>query len=400
MSWLEVLRFSGHALGQHRRRSLLSLLGVTIGIVAVISLTALGEGARRYVTDQFSSLGSGLLIVIPGRNETTGALPGIGGVPNDLTLDDARALERQLPEVVTMVPITAGSGSVSHLERSRQVLIIGSTSDFRRVRELQITRGRFLPTGEVSRGAPVVVLGRKIARELFDEQNPVGQPVRVGDWRMRVIGVLATRGTQMGVDMDEAVIVPVATGLRMMNRNSLMRIILQLRPQVDMEKAKRRVLAIMSERHDEEDITCLTQEAVLSSLSAILRTLTLVVAGIAGVSLTVAGIGIMNVMLVSVSERTAEVGLLKALGASGREILAIFLIEAVLLSTAGGVLGLAIGWLLIDLLVALYPALPASPPLWAVLAVFGVSFGTGTVFGVLPAWRASRLDPVAALAAR
>ena len=400
MSGADVLRFAANALGQHRRRSLLSLLGVAIGIIAVVSLTALGEGARRYVTDQFSSLGSGLLILIPGKNETTGGFPGVGGAPNDLTLEDARALERQLPEVRLMVPITAGSASVSYLERSRQVLIIGSTADFRLVRELQVTRGRFLPAGDVRRGAPVVVLGRKVARELFAEQNPVGRPVRVGDRRMRVIGVLAVRGTQMGMDMDEAVIVPVASGLRLANSNSLMRVILQLRPQSDMEAAKRKVLAIMTERHDEEDVTCLTQEAVLNSLSSILQVLTLVVAGIAGISLTVAGIGIMNVMLVSVSERTSEVGLLKALGATRRQIMAVFLIEAVLLSSAGGALGLAIGWMLVDLMVMLYPALPASPPTWAVLAVIGVSFGTGTVFGVLPAWRAARLDPVSALAAR
>jgi putative ABC transport system permease protein len=400
MTWADIFRFAANALSQHRRRSLLSLLGVVIGVVAVVSLTALGEGARRYVMDQFAALGSGLLVVMPGKTDTTGGFPGLGGAPNDLTLEDARALERQIPEVLRVVPITAGATTLSRLQRSRQAVIIGTTPDFRRVRELAITRGRFLPAGDFERGAPVVVLGRKLAKELFEDVDPVGQAVRVGDWRMRVIGLLAPRGTQMGLDMDEAAMVPVATGLRMSNRKSLMRVIVQLRPGANMQAVKQKVIALVSDRHGEEDITCISQEAVLSSLSSILRALTLVVAGIAGISLSVAGIGIMNVMLVSVSERTPEVGLLKALGATRRQILLVFLFEAVLLSTVGGAIGLGIGWLLIEIVVAFYPAVPASPPAWAVGAVVGVSLATGTVFGVLPAWRASQLDPVAALAAR
>ena len=400
MTWADVVRFAAHALSQHRRRSLLSLLGVVIGVVAVISLTALGEGARRYVVDQFASLGSGLLVVMPGKTDTTGFMPGMGGAPNDLTLEDARTLERQLPEVIRVVPITAGGTTLSRLERSRQALIVGTTRDFLRVRELAITRGRFLPAGDFERGAPVVVLGRKLAKELFEDEDPIGQAVRVDDWRMRVIGLLAPRGTQMGMDMDEAAMVPVATGLRMSNRKSLMRVVLQLRPGADMRIVKQKVIDLISDRHGEEDITCISQEAVMNSLSSILQVLTLVVAGIAGISLSVAGIGIMNVMLVSVSERTSEVGLLKALGATRTQILLIFLFEAVLLSATGGAVGLGLGWFLIEVVVAFYPAVPASPPVWAVVAVVGVSLATGTIFGVLPAWRASRLDPVLALAAR
>jgi putative ABC transport system permease protein len=398
VSGADVVRFAANALGQQRRRSLLSLLGVVIGVTAVIS--PLGEGARRFVVQQFSALGSNLLVVIPGKNETTGVMPGVGGVPNDLTLEDARALAREIPEVLRVVPITAGNAELSRGDRSRQVMVLGSTRDFLEIRELHITRGRFLPEGDFTRGAPVAVLGKQAAAELFDERDPVGEAVRVGGWRMRVVGVLAARGTQMGMDMDEAVVIPVATGLRMSNRRSLMRVVLQLRPQAQMKAIERRVLAIMADRHGEEDVTTMSQEAVMSSLSAIMRALTLALAGIAGISLAVAGIGIMNVMLVSVSERRAEVGLLKALGASPRQILLLFLSEAVLLSTAGGAAGLALGWLLIEILVSIYPAVPASPPVWAVLAVVGVSLATGTLFGVLPAWRASRLDPVSALATR
>lgn len=397
MTGPDLARFAVNALAQHGRRTLLSLLGVVIGVVAVVSLTALGEGARRFVTDQFASLGSDVLMVMPGRNETTGGLPIMGGVPNDLTLDDARAIERQLAAVQRGVPISASTADVSRNERSRQAMVIGSTPDFKRVRDLQMLSGSFLPERDIERGAPIVVLGRKVARELFEEVEPVGRPVRVGGTRMRVIGVLAGRGVQMGVNLDDSVVVPVATGLRMANRASLTRLVLEIRPGADMEAVKEQVVELLYDRHEEKDVTVITQEAMMSSLSSILQVLTLVVAGIAAISLTVAGIGIMNVMLVSVSERTAEVGLLKALGATRRQILLIFLLEAVILSVAGGILGLAIGWGVVEVGTALYPALPASPPLWAVYAVIGVSFGTGTLFGVLPAWRASRLDPVAAL---
>jgi len=371
-----------------------------IGVVAVVSLTALGEGARRYVTDQFASLGSGLLIVMPGKNETTGGFPGVMGAPNDLTLDDVRTIERRVQQVVRAVPVTLSTADIAHQERSRQVMVIGTTPDFRHVRDLRMLGGRFLPEGDWERGAPVVVLGRVVARELFGEANAVGEPIRVGGWRMRVLGVLAGQGTQMGLNLDEVVLVPVATGLRMANRTSLSRAMIEVHSLADLDAVKRRVLDVVAERHDEEDITVITQEAVLSSLSSILQVLTLVVAGIAAISLTVAGVGIMNVMLVSVSERTSEVGLLKALGATRRQILLIFLLEAVLLSTAGGAIGLALGWALVEAGTALYPAVPASPPTWAVGAVIGVSFGTGTLFGVLPAWRAARLDPVSALQGR
>ena len=349
------------------------------------------------MTDQFASLGSSILMVMPGRNETTGGIPFMGGVPNDLTLEDARAIERLIPAVQRSVPISGSTADVSRKERSRQAVVIGSTPDFRRVRDLQILSGSFLPAGDIERGAPIVVLGRKIARELFDEAQPVGSPVRVGGSRMRVIGVLAGRGVQMGLNLDDSVVVPVATALRLANRTSLTRLLLEVRPGADMEAAKQQVIDLLDDRHDEKDVTVITQEAMMGALSSILQVLTLVVAGIAAISLTVAGIGIMNVMLVSVSERTAEVGLLKALGATRRQILLIFLLEAVLLSVAGGIVGLAIGWLVVEVGTAIYPAVPASPPMWAIYAVIGVSFGTGTLFGVLPAWRAARLDPVSAL---
>ena len=398
MTSSDFVRFASHALYQNRRRSALSLLGVVIGVIAVVSLTAIGEGALRYVNDQFSSLGNGIVMVVPGKNDTTGGIPiGIGGVPNDLTLDDAAAITRRIPAIRTAVPMTVTTAAVSHRQRSRQVTIVGATWEFARLQRLDLAVGSFLPEGDLDRGASVAVLGHTVARELFGRENPLGSTVRVGDWRMRVIGVTARRGTQLGLEVDETVFIPAATGMRMANKSSLTRIMLQLRPRADPDLAIRRVVELLTERHGEEDITCISQDAVVDSLGSILQVLTLAVAGIAAVSLGVAGIGIMNVMLVTVSERREEVGLLKALGATRQQILLIFLLEAALLSLAGGVLGLGLGTGAVAIGNAFVPAVQIAAPAWVAGAVLALALVTGIVFGVLPAWRASKLDPVAAL---
>jgi putative ABC transport system permease protein len=299
-----------------------------------------------------------------------------------------------------VAPISLGTEQVAYGERRREVVIVGTTHEHKEIRQLEIVLGSYLPEEEMFRGSAVVVLGHKVARELFSGEQPLGEVVRVGGFRMRVIGVLAKQGVKMGMDFDDLAIVPVSTGMQMFNRNSLFRILIQARSHADLESVKTAVSDVLIERHDEEDITVITQDSVLSTFTAILDALTLAVGAIAAISLSVAGIGIMNVMLVSVSERTREVGLLKALGVGRRQILSVFLAEASLISSLGGVVGLTIGWLGVRLLVGLFPAFPASPPAWAVGAALAVSIGVGITFGLLPARRASRLDPVLALAGR
>lgn len=398
----DVLSFAFTALARHRRRSLFSVIGMTVGVASVIVLTALGEGAQRYVTDEFSSLGSELLIVIPGKNETTGGVlgGGIGGVPNDLTLDDARALERGIPGVSFVVPIVIGNETVSHRERRRQLMVVGATHDFLATRELRMGTGQFLPPDDFERGAPVAVVGSKAAAELFQHENPLGGVLRIGDWRMRAIGVLEAKGHQIGMDIDDIVIIPVASAMRLFDRSSLFRILIRLDSHSDLEAAKAKTLAILTERHDEEDVTVISQESVVESLSKILNVLTLAVAGIGAISLSVAGLGVMNLMLVSVSERTGEVGLLKALGAKRRQVQALFLAEAVLLALAGGLLGIALGFVLVEIFTVFYPKFPATPPVWAIFSALAVAVGMGSIFGVLPARRATDLDPVTALSGR
>lgn len=399
MSVGDLFRFAARGLSGHRVRTGLSLLGVTIGVAAVVILTAVGEGARRYVIDQFAGLGTNILIVVPGKTETSGAV-GAGGVPNDLTLEDAQAVQRRVPGVRRVAPVSLGTEQVAYGERRRQVVIIGTTHAYEDVRQVGIALGQFLPEEEMFRGSAVVVLGHKLARELFGGEQPLGEVVRVGGFRMRVIGVLAKQGVKMGMDLDDLAMVPVSTGMQMFNRSSLFRILVQARTHADLESVKTAVRDVLIERHDEEDVTVITQDSVLSSFTAILDALTLAVGAIAAISLSVAGIGIMNVMLVSVSERTREVGLLKALGVGRRQILSVFLAEAVLISSLGGAVGLVLGWIGVGVLVGFFPVFPASPPAWAVGAALAVSIGVGVTFGLLPARRASRLDPVLALAGR
>jgi putative ABC transport system permease protein len=396
--FVDLLGFAGGALRGHRLRTGLSVAGVAVGIAAVVALTALGEGARRYVVEEFAALGSNLLIIVPGKVETTGAAP-FGGVTHDLTIADSVAIGR-LPQVREEAPLAVATETVTYMDRGRAVPVLGSTAEFIDVRHLKLASGDFLPPGDPEQGGAEMVLGQKVAWELFRGASPLGKVVRAGAWRFRVVGVLAPRGRSLGFDLDDVVFIPVRTAMRMFNRTTLFRILIEVRVHDEMDAAKREILALMQARHRADDITVFTQDALLAAFSSILRALTLALAGIASISLAVAGVGIMNVMLVSVTERRAEIGLLKALGAADRQVLAAFLAEAVLLAAAGGLVGLGAGVAAIRVFVSVYPSFPAAPPGWAITASLGLSLLVGVVFGVWPARRATRLDPVTALARR
>jgi putative ABC transport system permease protein len=397
----DLLAFAAGALRGHRLRTSLSLLGVAIGVASVVLLTSLGEGARLYVTGEFALLGSNLVIVLPGKSETTGIVPVAGGVPNDLTLDDVEALRRRVSLLSSVAPLSVGGLTARFGERSRDLTVAGVTAEWKGVRRLTLREGAFIPPGDPARAPRVCVVGATVASELFPGRSPVGERLRLGEEKFRVTGVLASRGVSVGLDLDEVVLVPIGHHLRMFDRRSVFRVLCEARSARDVEAAKSAILAVLKDRHGgQEDVTVLTQDAVMKTFGKILAILTAALAGIAAVSLTVAGVGIMNVMLVSVSERTREVGLLKALGASRGQVLRAFLVEAALLSTAGGVLGLLAGWGGTLLLRGLYPDFPVQPPAWAVAAALAVSVGVGLVAGVLPARRAARLEPIVALARR
>lgn len=398
----DAISFALASLAFSRVRTLLMLLAMSIGVAAVVVLTAIGNGARHYVVDQFSSLGTNLVIVVPGRAETAGGTAStlVGETPRDLTLDDARSLLRG-DALRRMAPFNLGEIAVSYRGRERQAPLLGSTAALLPIHHLEMARGSFLPEEDMEIARPVCVLGATISRELFGRQNPLGEMVRLGGFRCRVIGVLASQGRSLGHDTEELVVVPVAFAQMLLNTEGLFRILVEARDPESIPRLKQFILDTIAGRHyGEEDITIVTQDSVLATFERILGALTLSVAGIAAISLVVAGILIMNVMLMAVAQRTAEIGLCKAIGASRRQIMVLLVTEALLLSAVGGLLGLAIGLAGSRLARSLYPELSAGPPSWAMVAALGTALATGFVFSLLPARRAARLDPIQALARR
>ncbi len=399
MKLTDTVRFARSAATGYPLRTALSVLAMAIGVAAVVVLTALGDGARRYVVGQFSSLGTNLVIVLPGRSGTGGFNPAnaITSTPRDLTISDAAAL-RRAPSVKRLAPLAVGTSEISFGGHVREGMVAGSTSQMLEVRNFTLAQGQFLPDDDWNRGAPVAVIGAKIREEVFGTQEAVGQLARVGDRRVRIVGVLASTGTGLGMNTDELVIVPVALAQALFNSNTLFRILVEARSREAIPAAKNEVLEILKTRHGgEEDVTVITQDAVLATFDRLLGALTLAVGGIAAISLAVAGILVMNVMLVAVAQRTNEIGLLKALGATDRDIRQAFLAEAAMLSTFGALAGYVLGEIGAFLVRQFFPVFPAQPPNWAIFAGIGTALVTGLVFGVMPARRAARLDPVEAL---
>jgi putative ABC transport system permease protein len=402
VSPFDVVRFAWGSLRGYPARAVLMGIAMAIGVGAVVVLTALGEGARGYVVNQFASLGTNLLIVFPGRAATGGAAAGmfVGQTPRDLTLEDALALARS-PLVTRVAPLTVGSALVSYGGRSREAPVLGTTAEWLAIRHMQMATGHFLPAGDPRTAASVCVIGGTVRDELFDGENAVGKWLRLGDRRFRVIGVIQSGGVNMGFNTDELVMVPVASAQALFNIQSLLRVLVEARTRDEIQAAKRHTEEVLRTRHEGElDVTVVTQDAILATFDRILRALTLAVGGIAGISLAVAGILIMNVMLIAVSQRRREIGLLKAVGATRWQIRAVFLAEAMVLASLGALGGLLLGYAGSFLIRQLYPMLPALAPGWAVAAALLTALSTSVVFTLLPARRAARLDPVLALSRR
>ena len=386
------------SLTAHRMRSFLTLLGIAVGIAAVILLTSIGEGLHRFVLSEFTQFGTNVIGISPGKAVTGGANPGFPSSVRPLTLDDARSL-RHVPELLVVVPRVSGNAEAAANGRLRRVIVYGTTGELVEAFNLRVKSGQFLPADDAERARSFVVLGAKLKHELFGSDSALGARVRVGGLQFRVVGVLEARGQFLGIDLDDIAYIPAVRALELFNRDGLMEINLTYAEGASATRVADAAKAILVARHGREDFTVVTQADMLRTLSNILDILTMAVAALGSISLLVGGVGIVTIMTIAVAERTAEIGLLVALGARRSTVLRLFLGEAVVLSAVGGALGLAIGIGLAQAIRLALPALPVHTPLGFVVLAEVAALVIGLVAGVLPARRASWLNPVEALRA-
>ena len=381
-----------------RMRSFLTALGIAVGIAAVVLLTSLGEGIHRFVLSEFTQFGTNLIGINPGKITTTGIAGAIISNVRPLSLDDSDALER-VPRVLAVVPVMQGNAPVEAGKRTRRTTIFGVGSDVPIVWQIHVASGRFLPDDDPRAARTFAVLGSKLKEELFGSDNALGQRIRIGGERYRVIGIMESKGQMLGFDLDDSVYIPAARALAMFNRESLMEIDLLYAEGSDVDEVVKRVTALLVTRHGTEDFTVTTQEQMMEVLGSVLNILTIAVGALGSISLLVGGVGILTIMTIAVNERTSEIGLLRAIGAKRRQILVLFMGEAVVLASIGGLAGLVIGvggaWLL-GLVV---PALPTYTSWSYVFLAEILAALIGLFAGVQPALRAAGLNPVEALRA-
>ena len=396
MRFNDFLRFALTSLTAHRLRTALTSLGIAVGIAAVILLTSIGEGLHQFVIDEFTQFGTNLITVTPGRTQTHGGSLGAINTSRPLSVEDAIAL-RRAPYVQVTDPLIQGNADVEHLGRSRRVTLYGVGHHFTDALRMRVAVGEFLPDDDPRSARAFVVLGAKVASELFGGENPLGARIRVGGERYRIVGIMEPKGQILGFDMDDTVYIPVGRALDMFNRESLMEIHVTYEPTAPLAEVEEGLKRILTARHGREDFTLTPQQKMLEVFGTVLNAITFAVAAIGAISLLVGGVGILTILTIAVSERTAEIGLLRAIGATRQRILLIFLGEAALLAAVGGIAGLALGWSVAGLLKLALPALPVHTP-WSFAVAAEISaVGIGLLAGVLPARRAALLDPLEAL---
>lgn len=399
---VESVRMATTTLVANKLRSSLTMLGIIIGNASVIAMVGIGQGAQRLASEQFEALGPNVLFVVPGTRQTRRTT---FDLPRTLVWEDAKAIATQVPAVAEVAPQITSQYLISYRNKNSQSQVIGTVPEFLSVRNFNVERGRFVTELDLRRNNQVVMLGSELAEKLFDNQNPIGQQIRIKNLRFQVVGVMEPKGSFLGQNQDDTAFVPMTTmANRLRGRTSpygleVSWISVTAKDQDSIGAAKFQIENLLRRRHkitNEDDFGVDTQKDILQIVNTITGALTLMLAAIAAISLLVGGIGVMNIMLVSVTERTQEIGLRKAIGARERDILIQFLIEAVILSAAGGILGTGIGVGGILLVGAVTP-LKAGISTAAIVLAVSVSGGIGLFFGVVPARRAAKLDPIVAL---
>jgi putative ABC transport system permease protein len=393
MKLKELIKLSFSALRANKMRSLLTMLGVIIGVFAVILLVSLGSGLQKYITDQISGLGSNLIFVIPGSDG--GARTPGGQQANKLVLGDAKSLTIRLKDIAEVGPVVAKSVTVKYKNTSdKDTSILGTTANYPQIIAIVFEQGKFFTASQERSGVRVVAIGQTVKTKLFAHENPIGKKLAIAGNKYTVVGVAKARGSVFGMDLDNTVVVPISTAQRQFAVNNVNTIYISAKRPELVRLATQQAKTTLLKRLTEEDFSLQTQEQSLSTVSSIIGALTVALGGIAAISLVVGGIGVMNIMLVSVTERTREIGLRKALGAKRSDILKQFLFEAVILSVVGGVIGILLG-VGASLLMAKFFISQVTP--WSVVLAFGFSVAVGVIFGIAPAYRASRLSPIEAL---
>ncbi len=378
-------------------RSFLTMLGIIIGVFAVVTLVSLGEGVKKYVTKEFAGLGTNILIITPGASQTTGGPPITGlDATYKLTLTDNDAILPRCPAASHVCPVILAASTAKRENKSRKTTIIGTSFEMQVIRNFHVEVGDFLPHEAGQGEKRVCVLGPKVAEDLFiGGESPLGQWVKLGEMPFRVIGVMERKGHALGFDIDDIVFIPVKAAGQLFDTDDLFEILVQARSADVVLETKRQVKEVLMRRHeDHEDFTVTDQRSMVKAFENILNVLTYALAGIAAISLLVGGIGIMNIMLVAVGEKTREIGIRKALGATKSAILWQFLIESLTLSLLGGSVGLTVG---VALALLLGVWMPVSVEPWTILLSLGFALAVGLFFGVYPAKKAAELDPIDAL---
>jgi putative ABC transport system permease protein len=402
MDLVESIKMATATLTANRLRSALTMLGMIIGNASVVAMIGIGEGAQRFAAEQFKSLGPNVLFITAGsdkaRNRTT-------LLPKTLVTKDAEAIATQVPSISHVAPQLQNQVPVVYRGQNKSTLVIGTTDLFPVVRDYDVAQGRFITAQDVQRATAVATVGPDLAKSLFGTANPIDRQIRIKNITFRVVGLMKTKGAFLGNNQDDVIFVPISTmANRIVGRTSpfgteVTFISVSAQNKTKMAAAKTQITNLLRLRHkiaNEDDFTVRSQDEALNIIGAVTGALTIMLVAIAGISLIVGGIGIMNIMLVSVTERTQEIGLRKAIGATQADILVQFLIESIILSAAGGIIGIFIGAGTVLLVGALTP-LQTSVSIPAVVLALSVSGGIGVFFGVVPAQRASRLDPIVAL---